>query len=84
VNEVFSPENLVECDKSDYGCDGGELQTVWKYLESDGIVVDKCEPYISGGGTVPKCSKRCTDQEGGEYQRFKCEKGSVVEATNEE
>lgn len=25
LNEVFSPESLLECDKSDFGCNGGEL-----------------------------------------------------------
>ena len=50
INEVFSPETLVDCDKSDFGCNGGELNNVWRYIESDGIVSDKCQPYVSGEG----------------------------------
>jgi cathepsin B len=25
LNLIFSPESLVECDKSDFGCQGGQL-----------------------------------------------------------
>ena len=59
ISDVYSPENLFECDKGDYGCDGGMLSTVWKYLESDGIVTDECLPYVSGEGKVPQCSIAC-------------------------
>lgn len=83
VNEVFSPESLVECDKSDYGCQGGELQNVWKHLESKGIVSDKCDPYVAGQGEVPQCSDKCQNSKE-EYKVYKCKSDSLVEAVNKE
>jgi cathepsin B len=32
INKVLSPEDLVSCDSSDYGCGGGYLENAWKYL----------------------------------------------------
>lgn len=61
VNKIFSPESLVECDKVDQGCNGGELKNVWHFLESDGIVTDECKPYTSGEGKVAQCNLQCQD-----------------------
>jgi cathepsin B len=42
INAVYSPQNLVECDKTDIGCQGGQLDHVWNYIEDHGIVTDNC------------------------------------------
>lgn len=63
ASPVLSAEDLVSCDKSDEGCNGGELPHAWKYLVSTGIVTDSCLPYTSGDGKVPKCATKCVDSE---------------------
>jgi cathepsin B len=60
---VLSPEDLVSCDKTDMGCQGGQLPAAWKYLTSTGIVSDKCFPYGAGSGTAPSCPSKCQDGE---------------------
>lgn len=52
---VLSPEAMLECDKTDMGCNGGELNRVWKFLTKTGTTTDQCLPYVSGQGDVPKC-----------------------------
>lgn len=42
---VLSPEDLVSCDSSDMGCNGGWLNNAWDYLQNSGAVADKCFPY---------------------------------------
>eukprot|EP00818_Percolomonas_sp_WS_P006723 CAMPEP_0117447834 /NCGR_PEP_ID=MMETSP0759-20121206/7082_1 /TAXON_ID=63605 /ORGANISM="Percolomonas cosmopolitus, Strain WS" /LENGTH=201 /DNA_ID=CAMNT_0005240187 /DNA_START=35 /DNA_END=636 /DNA_ORIENTATION=+ len=56
---ILSPQDMVSCDHSDYGCRGGYLTNAWKYLEQTGIVTDKCMPYKSGSGFVPSCPTTC-------------------------
>jgi cathepsin B len=52
VNVVLSPEDLVECDSANYGCDGGYLSYAWTFMRTNGIASDVCEPYTSGTGKV--------------------------------
>merc|ERR1711907_457891 len=63
VNVVLSPEDLVSCDQSDMGCQGGYLANAWKYLSDSGIVTDKCFPYGAQAGTPPQCVSKCEDGE---------------------
>jgi cathepsin B len=55
VNVVLSPQDLVSCDKADYGCDGGYVDKSWDYLRDVGIVTDECLPYASGDGNRRTC-----------------------------
>jgi C1A family cysteine protease len=45
TNVVLSPENMVECDRSDMGCQGGWLNNAWEYLQDTGVPTDSCQPY---------------------------------------
>lgn len=74
---------MVECDKSDLGCNGGMLDSAWHYLETTGIVSDKCNPYISGDGKADKCPLQCSGKDT-PYKKYKCKAGTVVEATTAE
>jgi len=60
---VLSPEDLVSCDSSDMGCQGGILSNAWNYLKDTGIVTDKCFPYTAGQGTAASCETKCVDGE---------------------
>jgi len=60
---VLSAEDMVSCDKNDYGCDGGSLPDAWRYLTDTGIVTDDCFPYTAGSGRAPACRDECVDSE---------------------
>lgn len=79
IDVILSPQDMVSCDDSDYGCQGGYLDHAWNYLENYGIVSDKCFPYTSGDGTAPQClsGDSCADSSV-EFAKYKCAEGSVV------
>lgn len=60
---VLSPEDLVSCDKTDMGCQGGQLPAAWNYLTTSGTVTDACFPYTAGGGQAAACRQTCADSE---------------------
>jgi cathepsin B len=60
---VLSPEDMVSCDSTDMGCQGGMLSNAWNYLKDTGIVSDKCFPYTAGTGTPASCETKCVDGE---------------------
>ena len=64
------------------GCNGGWLNKAWDYLEETGAVADSCFPYAAGGGNAPSCRSTCVNGE--TFKKYKCESGSVVEATTPE
>jgi cathepsin B len=66
---VLSPEDLVSCDSSNMGCQGGRLPSAWKYLQNTGIVTDTCFPYTAGDGNAPTCATTCAD--GSEWSKTK-------------
>lgn len=59
---ILSPQDLVSCDNTNYGCNGGYLDAAWQYMKSTGVVSDKCMPYTSGqAGDNGQCPhKKCT------------------------
>jgi len=81
TNVVFSPEDMVACDRYDMGCNGGWLDKAWTYLATEGIVTDSCMPYTSGSGSVPSCPKSCTGSDE-QFKKFKCAAHSVFVATS--
>jgi cathepsin B len=74
---------MVECDQRDLGCNGGNLNRAWKYLEKTGIVTDKCLPYSSGDGKSGLCPTTC-ENSAVPYEKYKCEYGSIVTARTPE
>jgi len=47
---LLAPQQLVSCDKGDAGCNGGDLPSAYKYIESaGGIETEASYPYTSGG-----------------------------------
>jgi cathepsin B len=58
---ILSPQDLVSCDSSDMGCNGGQLDTAWTFMENNGVHTDSCIPYVSGNGTTTACPASCQD-----------------------
>lgn len=82
VNVVLSPEDLVSCDTTDYGCGGGYLENAWEYLTNKGAVADSCFPYTAGAGVEAACATKCVDGEA--FTKYKCQAGSIVNPTSVE
>jgi cathepsin B len=61
VNVVLSPQDLVSCDRTDMGCNGGYLDKSWDYIKTYGIVSDDCLPYTSGNGSSGTCPNDITN-----------------------
>jgi len=67
VKVALGAQDPTSCDTSNFGCDGGNLAPVWKYMLSTGVVSEECYPYLMGTChhpgcselPTPKCNKTC-------------------------
>jgi cathepsin B len=66
----LSFEDMVSCDKEDGGCQGGEPNSAWDYVKTEGLVSAECYPYsiptcppaqqpCLNFVNTPKCVKKC-------------------------
>ncbi len=54
--QSFSEQQLVSCDTTDAGCDGGWMDDAFAWVQSNGgITTEAAYPYTSGGGTNSAC-----------------------------
>lgn len=54
----LAPQELVSCDKSNSGCNGGDRTAAMNYVAANGLVHDACYPYKA---EVTVCTKTCAD-----------------------
>jgi len=53
---ILSPQQIVSCDKTDQGCNGGDTPTAYAYVKSaGGLESEAAYPYSSGGGSTGTC-----------------------------
>jgi cathepsin B len=78
INKQLSPQDMVSCDKGDFGCQGGYLQKLWQYFEVTGVVSDNCLPYKSGTGYVPPCPTVCSPGATDQWHKYHTQAGSTV------
>ena len=45
IRQRLSPQEMVNCDFENFGCDGGFLITTMDYLQVEGLVQKECVPY---------------------------------------
>lgn len=81
VKPILSPQYVVSCDSTDYGCQGGYLQNVWEFLEGTGTTTDACVPYTSGSGVAPDCSTYTSCQDGSTWQLYQAKANSATNPT---
>jgi cysteine peptidase A len=56
VSYVLSPEQITQCDKGSYGCDGGWTEKAFDYVKkAGGIETNSDYPYTSYQGTTGSC-----------------------------
>ena len=56
IKPVLSPQHLIDCDKFDHGCGGGDIKSAMDYLAREGIHTEQCTPYTSFDGEAnQKC-----------------------------
>lgn len=65
IDVVLSPQYLVSCDSTSFGCDGGYPDLAWTFMSTNGVPDDSCDPYSATNGV---CSKTCAD--GSEIEFF--------------
>jgi len=56
----LSEQQLVSCDGTDNGCNGGLMDNAFTYLESHGQCLERAYPYTSGSGSSGRCRDSCT------------------------
>ena len=82
---LMSPQYVVSCDSSNYGCNGGYLNLAMDFLVNTGTVEDSCDPYFSGnGGDSGSCPAKCKDgsplkfYKGAGYKHIASDENSIM------
>ncbi len=44
-SKCLSAEYLISCDVHDSGCDGGYIDNAWRFLNTNGVPSEACDPY---------------------------------------
>jgi C1A family cysteine protease len=53
---ILSPEQIVQCDSTSYGCSGGWTENAYNYVKKNGgITTEANYPYTSYMGTTGQC-----------------------------
>jgi len=56
----LSEQQLVSCDTTDDGCDGGLSNYAFRYVKTNGIELEANYPFTSASGSVAKCKYTST------------------------
>jgi len=57
----FSEEQLVQCDLTDGGCQGGLMDNAFNWMtKNGGLCTESSYPYTSGGGYRGSCQRSCS------------------------
>jgi len=56
---VLSPQYLVSCDTTSYGCNGGYPDLAWTFMQKQGVPTAQCVSYTSGTGNNGICPSTC-------------------------
>ena len=63
TSDTLSPQQIVSCDTTDYGCDGGNTETAYAYvIKAGGLSTNSAYPYSSYYGTSGSCLTTSSSQ----------------------
>lgn len=57
---MLSPQQMLSCDSMQRGCNGGDIDTAWNFIEREGLVSEICFPYQADGSV--SCGSKCTTE----------------------
>merc|ERR1719487_1211000 len=57
---ILSPQHLLSCDRRNRGCDGGDMDSVWNFIEQEGLVTEICFPYQADSSV--SCESKCGNE----------------------
>lgn len=61
----FSEQQLVSCDTTDLGCNGGWMDDAFAWVQQNGgICTEDSYPYTSGNGQTGTCKTTCSEVSG--------------------
>jgi len=74
INYILSFQDLVSCDNNDDGCQGGDPDSAFDYVQTSGLVTGTCYPYgiptcppqdepCLNFVNTPACANQCNDTE---------------------
>lgn len=67
----FSEQELVSCDKVDQGCNGGEMDDAFQWIQKQGGLCSESDyPYHSGTGNSGSCAKKCQPVKGSQVKSY--------------
>jgi hypothetical protein len=70
---TFSEQQIVACDTTDGGCNGGDTITAYAYVQkAGGLATEADYPYASSSGTSPACQNFTVS--GGQISGYRFEK----------
>jgi cathepsin B len=78
IDVTLSPQDMVNCDFENFGCNGGYMVPAIDFLITEGVTHKGCMDYT---GAQNSCSFRCDDQDGN-YDKYYCKPGSLNIATS--
>jgi len=83
---VLSPEQIVDCDKTSQGCNGGWTEHAYNYVKSaGGLETESAYPYSASAGKAGTCkataSKMVVTVSGYSTVRGESQMGSYVQKT---
>lgn len=62
TSDALSPEQIVQCDTVDDGCDGGNTETAFEYVKNaGGLETDEVYPYTSYYDVTGNCVSNSAD-----------------------
>jgi len=62
TSDALSPEQIVQCDTVDDGCDGGNTETAFEYVKNaGGLETDEVYPYTSYYDVTGSCTSNSDD-----------------------
>uniref|UniRef100_A0AC35FN15 Uncharacterized protein n=1 Tax=Panagrolaimus sp. PS1159 TaxID=55785 RepID=A0AC35FN15_9BILA len=54
----LSEQNLVSCTTTNSKCNGGDIINAFKYIQTNGIASEACQPYTATNGICTNCNQK--------------------------